>query len=65
VKAVQATFPTKAIGVVIPIGRASEDFKKHADFHYKMKEHQLQASRFPDSIALPDGSTLECPAKWK
>jgi hypothetical protein len=33
VKAVQATFPTNSIGVVISIGRASEDLKKHADFH--------------------------------
>ena len=65
VKAVQATFPTKTIGVVIPIGRASEDFKKNTDFHHKMKEHQLLASRFPDTITLPDGSTLVCPPKWK
>jgi uncharacterized LabA/DUF88 family protein len=65
VKAVQATFPTKTIGVVIPIGRASEDFKKNADFHHKMKEHQLLASRFPDIITLPNGSTLVCPPKWK
>lgn len=65
VKAVQATFPAKSIGVVIPIGRASEDFKKHADFHFKMKEHQLQASRFPDTISLSDGSTLTCPPTWK
>ncbi len=65
VKSVQATFPTETIGVVIPIGRASEDFKKHADFHFKMKERQLQASRFPDTIVLRDGSTLECPPAWK
>jgi uncharacterized LabA/DUF88 family protein len=65
VKAVQVTFPTKSIGVVIPIGRASEDFKKHADFHFKMKDHQLQASRFPDVIALSGGGTLMCPPKWK
>lgn len=65
VKAVQVTFPTKSIGVVIPIGRASEDFKKNADFHFKMKEHQLQASRFPDTIALSGGGTLVCPPKWK
>ena len=65
VKAVQSTFPNKTIGVVIPIGRASEDFKKNADFHQKMKEHQLVASRFPDTITLPDGSALVCPPKWK
>jgi uncharacterized LabA/DUF88 family protein len=41
VKAVQSTFPGKQIGVVLPIGRASEDFKQIADFHYKMKEKHL------------------------
>lgn len=65
VKAVQSTFPIKSIGVVIPIGRASEDFKKHADFHFKMKEHQLQASRFLDIITLSGGGTLVCPPTWK
>jgi uncharacterized LabA/DUF88 family protein len=64
-KAVQVTFPTKTIGVVIPIGRASEDFKKNADFHFKMKEKQLQASRFLDIITLPDGGTLQCPPSWR
>ncbi|MGH9899445.1 MAG: NYN domain-containing protein [Pyrinomonadaceae bacterium] len=65
VKTVQTTFPTKSIGVVIPIGRASEDFKNNADFHYKMKEHQLQTSRFQDTIVLSDESTIECPPKWR
>jgi uncharacterized LabA/DUF88 family protein len=65
VKAVQSTFPTKKIGVVIPVGRASESFKKHADFHYKMKEFQLKASRFPNVITLREGGTLVCPPKWK
>jgi uncharacterized LabA/DUF88 family protein len=32
VKAVQATFPAKQIGVVLPIGRASEDFKQQRTF---------------------------------
>jgi uncharacterized LabA/DUF88 family protein len=40
-KTVRSIFPFKSIGVVIPIGRSSEDFKKNADFHFKMKEHQL------------------------
>ncbi len=65
VKAVQTTFPGKQIGVVLPIGRASEDFKKNADFNFKMKEHQLQNSRFPDTITLRDGTTLSCPPNWK
>lgn len=65
IKAVQATFPGKQIGVLIPIGRASEDLKKQADFHHKMKEAHLQAARYPDSLTLSDGAILHCPPAWK
>lgn len=65
IKAVRQTFPGKQIGVIIPIGRASEDLKKHADFYHKMKERQLASSRYPDTLTLPDGSALSCPGNWK
>ena len=65
VKAVRSTFPGKQIGVIIPIGRASEDFKKEADFHYKMREHHLVKSRYPDILTLTDGTVLNCPLNWK
>ena len=65
VKAVQTTFPKKKIGVVIPIGRASEDFKQQTDFHYKMKEKHLASSVLPDPLTLADGTVLHCPATWK
>lgn len=65
VKAVQKTFPAKKIGVVIPIGRASEDLKLQTDFHHKMKLHHMRSSRFEDVITLNDGSALECPTRWK
>lgn len=65
IKAVRATFPGKQVGVVIPIGRSSEDLKKQADFHYKMKEEQLRASRLRDQLTLVDGTVLHCPPNWK
>jgi uncharacterized LabA/DUF88 family protein len=65
VKAVQATFPHKQVGVVIPIGKASENFKNNADFHYKMKEKHLQVSLLADPVILPDGSRIICPTSWK
>jgi uncharacterized LabA/DUF88 family protein len=64
-KAVQTTYPNKPVGVVIPIGRASEDLKKQADFHHKMKEKHLMASLYPDPLTLKDGSNLNCPPTWK
>lgn len=65
IKAVRATFPHKQIGVILPIGRSSEDMLKNADFRFKMREHHLISSRFPDQIVLPDKSTLDCPLNWK
>lgn len=65
VKAVQTTYPGKSIGVLIPIGRASDDFKKQADFHHKMKEKHLASSVLPDPLTLKDGTVLNCPANWK
>jgi NYN domain-containing protein len=64
VKHVRRVFPGKEIGVVIPIGRASNDFKKQADFHYKMREHHLIKSQFPDPYALADSTTVSRPATW-
>lgn len=65
IKAVHRTFPQKQIGVVIPIGRASEDFKKQADFHHKMKERHLTASRLDNDHKMADGTVLSCPANWR
>jgi uncharacterized LabA/DUF88 family protein len=64
-KAVRSTFPQKQIGVIIPIGKSSNDMLKQADFRFKMRERHLASSRFPDQVVLPDGSTLDCPPKWK
>jgi len=64
-KAVRSTFPQKQIGVIIPIGKSSNDMLKHADFRFKMREYHLSSSRFPNQIALPDGSTLDCPVGWR
>jgi uncharacterized LabA/DUF88 family protein len=65
VKAVQALFPSKPLGVVIPIGRSSEEFKNQADFHYRMKEKHLSSSELPDTVTLKDGSTVARPPNWK
>ncbi|MGH9777565.1 MAG: NYN domain-containing protein [Candidatus Acidiferrales bacterium] len=65
IKAVRSAFPAKQIGVVIPIGRASEDLKKQADFYHKMKEKHLVSSRLPDVMKLSDGTELVCPPTWR
>lgn len=65
VKTVQSLYPQKQVGVVIPIGKISEDFKKSADFHYKMKESHLRTSLLPDPFTLADGTAINCPPHWK
>ncbi|HEY1731589.1 MAG TPA: NYN domain-containing protein [Terriglobales bacterium] len=65
IKAVHRTFPQKKMGVVIPIGRASEDFKQNADFHHKMKIRHLISSRFDDNHQMSDGSIMPCPTAWR
>jgi uncharacterized LabA/DUF88 family protein len=65
VKAVRSTFPQKQIGVIVPIGKSSEDLVKHADFRFKMREHHLISSRFPDTIQLTGGSTINSPLGWR
>ena len=65
IKAVRMSFPNKQIGIMIPIGGSSEDLKRNADFRFKMREHHLASSRFPNSLRLPGGITLECPKTWR
>ena len=65
IKAVRATFPAKRIGVILPIGKSSDDMIKHSDFRFKMREYHLASSRFPDRLILSDNSTLDCPPNWK
>jgi uncharacterized LabA/DUF88 family protein len=65
IKAVRTTFPHKQIGVMLPIGKSSEDLVKRADFRFNMRERHLQTSRFLDQVRLPDGSTLDCPPTWR
>jgi uncharacterized LabA/DUF88 family protein len=64
IKAVRSAFPNKQIGVVLPIGRASEDMKNNTDFHFKMKESQLKNSQLDEEIALPDGTKISKPPTW-
>jgi uncharacterized LabA/DUF88 family protein len=64
IKTVRSLFPSKQIGVVIPIGRASEDLKKQADFFYRMKEKHLASSIYQRDVTLIDGTVLSCPSNW-
>ena len=64
IEAVKNTFPTKKIGVVIPIGRRAEELKLVTDFHRKVKPKHLQTCQFDDIIKIDD-TVLQRPASWK
>jgi len=66
IKAIKESFPAKKIGVVIPIGRSSEEMKNICDFHMKMKQKHLRDSQFPDRIIIdPENNLfLERPPTW-
>ena len=65
ISAVRAIFPNKLIGIILPIGRASESLKNTADFHMKMKEHHLSSCLFPSVVNLSQNQTVSRPQSWK
>lgn len=64
IQTVKQTFPGKSIGVVIPIGRRSENIKNTADFYMRMKLKHLESSQLPEEIEL-DGVKILRPDRWK
>jgi uncharacterized LabA/DUF88 family protein len=64
IEAVKKTFPTKKVGVAIPIGRRAEELKLVTDFHRRVKTMHLQTCQFDDAIPI-DGAVLQRPASWK
>jgi len=64
IEAVKTTFPTKKVGVVIPIGRRAEELKLVTDFHKKVKQKHLQTCQFDDTITIDD-TVLQRPASWR
>ena len=65
IKALKESFPSKQIGVIIPIGNRSKELKSVADFHMKMKEQHLCTSLFAETVILEDGRKITRPDSWK
>jgi uncharacterized LabA/DUF88 family protein len=63
-KVVKTTFPTKQIGIIIPIGRRAESLKNTADFYMKMKEKHLASSQFDNPFDI-GSDILQRPSHWK
>ena len=65
VEAVQKTFPSKQVGIVIPIRRRAEELKQVADFYIKLKERHLETCQFDDVIKIDHQQILKRPETWR
>ena len=64
IEAVKKSFPSKQVGIVIPIGRRAEELKQVADFHKKLKLKHLVTCQFDDEIDIGEGVVLKRPDSW-
>ncbi len=64
IKAVKSNFPSKEIGVAIPIGRTAEELRNNSHFNFRIKEKHLQTSLLPYEIDI-NGMQLVCPSTWR
>ena len=65
VKAVKSTFPSKQVGIIIPIGRRAEELKQTVDFHMKLKEKHLSSCQFDDVVEIDGNVRLTRPPSWR
>lgn len=65
IEKVQSNFPSKKIGVIIPMNRRAKELKEVADFSGKITQKILNKSLFPDKIILEDGTEITAPEDWK
>ena len=64
VEAVRGLFPTKRVGVVIPINGRATLLKQVCDFHMKMKEKHLRSALLPNEMDIGGNITLRQPLSW-
>lgn len=65
IRAIHELFPAKQIGVVIPVGRRSEDLKQECDLHFRMQEAQLARCQLPERMADSAGADIQRPDSWR
>ena len=64
IHAAKELYPTKQIGVIVPIDRMpTRNLKTAAHFHHRMTERHLQSAQLPDEIKSGD-SVIRKPDDW-
>ncbi|MCX8037697.1 MAG: NYN domain-containing protein [Candidatus Sumerlaeia bacterium] len=64
IKMIRSLFLNKKIGVVIPIGRSSNELKQNCDLYFRMNERQLLRSQLPDVLDGGAAGLLKRPSTW-
>jgi len=64
IEAVHSFYPTKEVGIMLPIGNRCDEIKLAADFRLKMKGSHLAASQFPDEIVI-GSEIIKKPDSWR
>ncbi len=62
---IRRRFPRKRLVVCFPPGRGSVQLKRAAHSSLTVSAEKLEAARFPDEVAKPDGYVLRRPAQWR
>ena len=63
-RAARARFPDKRVGIAFPFRRLSEELKRLADLHWRLKPVRYAGHQFPNPLHLPDGTKLAKPVEW-
>ncbi|MBI2095576.1 MAG: NYN domain-containing protein [Candidatus Omnitrophica bacterium] len=65
IHAAKELYPTKQIGVIVPINRMpTRNLKTAAHFHHRMTEQHLKSAQLPDEIKVGE-SVIRKPDAWK
>lgn len=64
VHALRRVAPEKKICCVFPFRRHSAELKSIADHNVQLAVSHYTNNRFPPTITLPGGGTIDCPTEW-
>lgn len=65
VRAFREMFPGIGLRFAFPRGRASKELLREAPASFTLAASSYWSHRLPDSIKLPSGKTIYCPAEWR
>ncbi len=65
IRTLKKHYKHKEIGILTPPGSHTKALIAVADFHHKIDEKHLSASRLPDEVVLAKGTVIKCPDSWK